>query len=730
VVSPPSPAVGTEWQPPSQPSAAAVAAAREVFGLPGLRPGQAEAVAAAEAGRDVLFVAPTGAGKSIAYWVPALAGSGLAIVVSPLIALMTDQVARLRRAGVAAAAMHSQLAAEAQRETLRAARRGELRFLYVAPERFASAAFQETLGELRVDRFVVDEAHCISSWGHDFRQDYRRLAEAIAACGRPPVTAVTATATPRVRADISTNLELRDACVVVSGFVRPELDLVVSPCRRGHKEDAIMAALSEMPGRAIVYCGRTRDCDETAEALGRAGIAAAAYHGGLEGDERQRVQAAFTAGWLRVVVATSAFGMGVDIPDIRQVIHRDFPSSLETYYQEAGRAGRDGQRARCLLLYSPADRDLQEFFIEQAYPDRAVVRAVYRALLRSGRWDVPEAGLTAGIEAHQVEAAKRLLEGAGALLASGAVRRLTAPPVDFDERERLKEAAYARLTQMMAYAATAECRHARIADYFGEAGAARSCASCDNCRSPRAPDVPVEEEMARAALQAVARFDGHLGASRIGALLRGVDDAWVRGHPWARELGFFAALPSWSEGAVRALLEALVERGLVRRGHGERPTLGLSPEGRQALRGGGGLALAVPATVGLSLRRASGSGAGGGASAGKTQRGGAWPGAAPPGGPPAESAQPGGGWAGPAQPGGAGPQDAGAEVRFQRLRAWRLEVARGEGRPAFTIFDDRTLREIAAARPASLPHLLAVHGVGPAKLSRYGAAVLEVLRSG
>ncbi len=693
----------------AQPSAAAEAVARQVFGLPGLRPGQAEVVAAAELGRDVLFVAPTGAGKSIAYWVPALAGRGLALVVSPLIALMTDQVARLRRAGVAAAAIHSQVDAATQRESLRAARRGELRFLYVAPERFASAAGQEMLRELELDRFVVDEAHCISSWGHDFRQEYRRLGEAIAACGRPPVTAVTATATPRVRADISASLGLRGACVVVSGFVREELDLAVSRCRRGDKDAAILAALTEMPGRAIVYCGRTRDCEETAVALSRAGILAAAYHGGLEGEERQRVQTEFTAGRLRVVVATSAFGMGVDIADIRQVIHREFPGSLETYYQEAGRAGRDGRRARCLLLYSPADRDLQEFFIEQAYPDRGVVRAVYRALLLAGRWDMPDAGMAAGIEPAQVEAAKRLLEGAGALLASGAVRRLTAPPADFDERERLKEAAYARLTQMMAYATTAECRHARIADYFGEEGAARTCSSCDNCRSPRRPDTAVEEAAAGAALQAVARFDGHLGAARIGALLRGVDDAWVRGHPWVRELGFFAALAGWGEGSARAVLEALVERGLARRGHGERPTLGLSPEGRRALRAGSELALRVPSAAG-PVPRPPGTAVGAGA---------AWGGAAA-----------GGGGVGPAPGLPAGEDASGVELRFQRLRTWRLETARAEGRPAFTVFDDRTLREVAASHPAALHELIAIRGIGPAKLSRYGAAILEVLRSG
>jgi ATP-dependent DNA helicase RecQ len=680
---------------PAPPSPEAVSVARSVFGLQGLRPGQAEVVAAAEAGRDVLFVAPTGSGKSVAYWVPGIVQGGLALVVSPLIALMTDQVERLRRAGVAAAALHSQLEGEEQRRSLAAAREGRLRFLYVAPERFASPAFEALLPDLRVARFVVDEAHCISSWGHDFRQDYRRLGSAVAACGRPPVTAVTATATPRVRDDISRNLEMRDPLTVVTGFLRAELRLEVWPVRRGaDKEEALLRALAELPGRAIVYCGRTRDCEETARRLGAVGIAAAAYHGALDGAVRQRVQADFTGGGLRVVVATSAFGMGVDIPDIRQVIHREFPGSLETYYQEAGRAGRDGLPARCLLLYSPADRDLQEFFIEQAYPDRALVRTVYRALLGTGRWDgIDLTALLPGVERRAVDAAVRLLGEAGALLPGGGVRRLTAPPVDFDERERLKEAALARLAQMMAYASSRQCRHARIADYFGQEGVERTCAACDNCLSPAPDDAAVPEAAARAALRAVARFDGHLGAARLASLLRGADSAWTRERSWVSRLDFFSALSGWSEDSVRDLLEGLVGAGLARRGDSERPTLSLSPAGRAALRDG-----AAPE---LRIRG----------------RGGGWrPAAGGRKGAPGDAA---------AEADGADPD---ARRRWERLRAWRSGIARAEGRPAFTVFDDRTLRAIASRRPRSAAELLQVHGVGPAKVSRYAEAILALLQ--
>ena len=690
------------------PSAVALGVARDVFGLAGLRPGQAEVIGAAEAGRDVLFVAPTGSGKSVAYWVPALASPGLTLVVSPLIALMTDQVARLRRAGVAAAAIHSQLEAGEQREALAAALSGRLRFLYVAPERLATPSFEERLAELGVARFVVDEAHCISSWGHDFRQEYRRLAAAVTACGRPPVTAVTATATPQVREDISRSLALRRPFTVVTGFVRIGLTLEVQRCHQGaEKLRAVTRALALVPGRALVYCGRIRDCEETAEALRADGVAAAAYHGGLEGPVRSQVQTAFTEGKLRVVVATSAFGMGVDIPDIRQVIHRDFPACLEDYHQAAGRAGRDGLPARCLLLYNPADRGLQELFIAQSYPEREVVREVYRALLRSGRWDAREpSGLVPSLDRRAVEASVRLLENAGALLPGGGVRRLSGAPVDFEERRRLKEAALARLDQMMAYATSRECRHARIADYFGEQGVARSCSACDNCLSPRPAELPVPATAVRAALRAVARFDGHLGSARLAAMLRGADSSWNRDRPWVRDLDFFGALAGWEEAAVRELLVELVERELVLRGHGERPTLGLAPAGRAVLSGEREVTVLLPGLLRaarperpVSPRHAAG------------RRHGSTPADAA-----AITATP-------------DDLDAAGQLRFERLRRWRLGLARAEARAAFTIFDDRTLREIADRDPGSVAELLQVRGVGPAKTARYGEAVIGVLQS-
>ena len=610
-------------------------------------------------------------------------------MVSPLIALMVDQVARLNELGIPAACLHSQVSATVRADSLRAAGAGELRFLYLAPERIGATGFLESLSRLAVERFVVDEAHCISSWGHDFRPEYRRLGEAIAACGRPPVGAFTATATPRVREDIATSLGLHAPVERVTGFVRENLTMSVIRCRGvAEKRDAVLRLIRPGGGRALVYCGSRRTTDSITDVLAQAGVSVASYHGALDGDLRQSVHEGFAAGRLQAIVATSAFGMGVDFPDIRRVIHHDFPGSLEEYYQQAGRAGRDGEPSECTLLYNAADRQLQEFFIEQAYPERDVVRAVYRELLREGTdsiddWD------SRGVGANPARAALELLRRAEVIQPDGSIRRLTGAPVDFAEQALLKANAYARVTQVMEYAISRSCRHARIADYFGEQGVARTCRACDNCLDPDSGAVAsVDPVDVAAALACIARFDNHLGGVRIASILRGATDAWTASRSWVTELPFFGALRTWDVDRIRDLLERLVELDCVARGHGEKPTLGITERGRAVLHGDTAVEVDVRATRTRSTTRGRKSSASG---------------------PVAELT----------------PE---ISARFEALRRWRLEVARSSEVPPYVVFHDKTLVEIARRNPTSSASLVLIAGVGPAKLARYGQSLLTALR--
>ncbi|MBM4416662.1 MAG: ATP-dependent DNA helicase RecQ, partial [Chloroflexi bacterium] len=474
---------------------------QRVFGYPDFRAGQAE-VLAALAARDVLGVMPTGSGKSLCYVLPALE-VGRTLVVSPLIALMQDQVEAQHAAGVAATFINSTLDRAEQNRRYADFVRGRVALLYVAPERFAVPGFSAGLRAAGVQLFAVDEAHCISEWGHDFRPDYLQLGAVRAQLGEPRTLALTATADPRVRGDILARLGIRGrATEVVTTFDRPNLRLAAVPVANdAERLDWVVRYVRARPLEAgIVYARTRRYVEEVAATLAAAGVRAAGYHAGMPAGERARVQRRFLAGELPVLVATNAFGMGIDKADVRYVVHTHLPGSMEAYYQEAGRAGRDGEPAECTLVHARRDAALQRRFIDQAHPDAEELRRIWRQLVDAQRFAGERPLLPREAdEATQADGLATALTAfrASKLVQPGVLRLRSldpdAPidPVPVVERRRYAEA---RLAQLVEYAETPHCRRALILRYFGERSPER-CGNCDNCQgtpAARAADYPLE----------------------------------------------------------------------------------------------------------------------------------------------------------------------------------------------------------------------------------------------
>ena len=603
-------------------------ALKTYFGHTAFRPGQEAVIDALLAGRDVLAVMPTGAGKSACYQIPAVLRRGGTLVVSPLISLMQDQVAALREAGIPAACIHSGQAEETYREIVSSALDGAFRILYVAPERLETDSFLHLALRLDVGLVAVDEAHCVSQWGQDFRPSYLKIADFLARLPRRPVVgAFTATATEQVKADIAALLGLRDPLTLTTGFDRPNLYFAVA--RPRDKERYVEEYILDHPGKSgIVYCATRKSVESLCRQLRAAGIPATRYHAGLEAGERQKNQEDFVYDRRRVMVATNAFGMGIDKSNVSFVLHYNMPKNLENYYQEAGRAGRDGEKAECILLFSLGDVQTARYFIDNNTDNEDLTPA--------------QAGT---VRARELE----------------------------------------RLDRMVAYCKTTRCLRGVLLEYFGEHHPGK-CGNCGNCCGDFVEtDITTEAQKILSGLARIQkRWPGGLGVVALVQMLRGSRDKNTLNRGLDR-LPTYGIMKDTPPARMRQYLDALEEQGYVVPAGDEYPVLRLgAPAGEVLFHG---------RTVTMTERRPA-------------------PRPAPPAGRPARRPQPAG---------------ADADSLLDRLKALRNELAQRQHLPAYVIFTNASLTEMAEKRPRTTGDFLRISGVGDARARRYGMEFLRVI---
>ncbi len=584
---------------------------KDTFGYDSFRPLQEEIIADALAGRDVFALLPTGGGKSLCFQLPALLREGLTVVVSPLIALMKDQVDALTATGIPATFLNSTLGAEEARARFRGLHRGEYRLLYSAPERLMLEGFVENLRAWNVTQLAIDEAHCISEWGHDFRPEYRQLAELREALPGVPVMALTATATERVRADIVERLRLREPRCYTASFNRPNLTYRVVP--RAQPYDQALAFLRGRPGESgIIYCASRKATESVASRLVSDGIVARPYHAGLTAEERTRHQELFLRDQVRVICATIAFGMGINKPNVRFVLHYDLPKNIEGYYQETGRAGRDGLPSECVLLFSAADVVKQTAFIEEK--------------------------------------------------------------TDPEEQRHAR----AQLQQMVHFAECATCRRVELLGYFGEDWPEGGCGACDNCLTPRETfDGTLAAQKLLSCVYRVRQKSGFgFGLNHIIEVLTGGATDAIRkwGHEQVSAYGIGGEM---KRGEWQSIGRELVRLGLLRQSAEKFATVEVTDDGLDALRTRRPITLTKP--VAIAEKKA------------RTRKG----------------------------------EIACDEVLFDRLRTIRRKLADERDVPAYIIFSDAALREMARAYPTTPGEFSRIPGVGAQKLKDFGEAFVE-----